>query len=203
MTAETELCRLARKHGTDKGGNHLQRGDTCHNYTPAYHKLFHRRRHQVEAVLEIGVAGGHSLRMWKEYFPRAMIFGIDSNPKCLFKEDRILCFQGDQYIESDLLRVMEPTHHVKFDLIVDDGSHQPEHQIFTAQVLLPYLAPDGIYVIEDIEPDCQPGLIGKPILDKLPPFFSWQAIPTGRGLGRAYCRCGCEGGEQLVAIRHV
>jgi hypothetical protein len=198
----TPLCELARKYGTDKGGEHLQAGDTCHNYTPAYHALFKHRRDEVTAVLEIGIAHGCSLRMWKEYFPKAMIFGIDSNPNCLFQEDRILTFCGDQYSEADLLRIVKPTRVIGYDLIVDDGSHEPAHQIFTAKVLLPYLSDDGIYVIEDIEPDCQPDLIWDPILLERPEFRV-EIIPTGRGLGRAYCRCGCEGGEQLVVIRRI
>jgi Methyltransferase domain len=198
----TPLCQLARKYGTDKGGRHLQAGDTAHNYTPFYHEILKDRRNDVTAVLEIGVGHGCSLRMWKEYFPKAMIFGIDSNPECLFKEDRILTFCGDQYSASDLYRSLKPTRAITFDLIVDDGSHEPAHQIFTAKILLPYLAPDGIYVIEDIEPDCQPQLIGNPIVNGLKDYV-WNPLPTGRGLGRAYCRCGCETGEQLVVLRHV
>lgn len=199
----TPLCELARKYGTDKGGGHLQRGDTCHNYTPAYWNLFHRRRHQVEAVLEIGIGGGHSLRMWKEFFNRALIYGIDCDPKCLAQaEDRIQCFTAHQNDGPELTRIMQ-TLDCKFDLIIDDGSHQPTHQIFTAQVLLPYLTRyGGVYVIEDIEPDCKPELIGDLIVDGLESYV-WTPISTGRGLGRAYCRCGCEGGEQLVTLRHV
>lgn len=196
----TPLCELAKKYGTDKGGNHLQRGDTCHNYTPAYHTMFKDRRKDIKSVLEIGIGGGHSLRMWKEYFPNALICGLDSNKDCLFEENNIRCFHGSQDNTYDLLKMTGVF--IGFDLIVDDGSHEPAHQIFSAQVMLPYLTPDGVYVIEDIEPDCQPQLIGNPIIAERK-NFTWKAIPTGRGLGRAYCRCGCESGEQLVVIRHV
>lgn len=198
----TPLCELAKKYGTDKGGDHLQAGDTCHNYTPAYHQMFKNRREQVRWVLEIGIAHGCSLRMWRDYFPQAQIVGIDSNKECLFVEGRIQCYTADQYNELDLLTTVYAVQQPKFDLIVDDGSHEPAHQIFSAQVLLPYLAHDGVYVIEDIEPDCKPELIGGPIVAGLKNFI-WDPIPTGRGLGRAYCRCGCETGEQLIAIRHV
>jgi predicted O-methyltransferase YrrM len=198
----TPLCELAKKHGTDKGGEHLQRGDTCHNYTKTYFHLFDYRRHDVRNVLEIGIGGGHSLRMWKEFFSKAQIIGIDCNPECLAQtEDRIRCFHGDQRSSDDLMAIMDALERPKFDLIVDDGSHEPADQISTAQVLLPYLTPHGMYVIEDIEPDCKPELIGHAITKYAP--YQWRAIPTGRGLGRAYCRCGCEGGENLVVIRRV
>jgi hypothetical protein len=38
-----------------------------------------------------------------------------------------------------------------FDLIIDDGSHVPEHQVLSARTLIPpILNPDGIYIIEDV-----------------------------------------------------
>jgi len=201
----TPLCELARKYGTDKGGEHLIAGDTCHNYTPAYHVMFWDRRDRVKNVLEIGINYGCSLRMWREYFPNAQIIGIDSNEECIRNyEEHIHCFVADQYNERDLTDVLTRLSPLgggppKFDLIVDDGSHESAHQIFSAQVLLPFLARDGYYVIEDIFPDCKPELIGNPIC--MDETFRWDAIPTGRGLGKAHCGCGCGQGEQLVVIR--
>jgi hypothetical protein len=196
----TPLCHLCRKYGSDKGGAHLIAGDTCHNYTPAYHGLFKDRREQVKWVLEIGINYGPSLRMWKHYFPNAQIIGIDSNEECMRDYgERIHCYVADQYNERDLMAVLDAVAPVRFDLIVDDGSHEPAHQIFSAQCLLPHLAKDGYYVIEDIYPDCQPELIGNPIC--MDETFKWHAISTGRGLGKAHCGCGCGQGEQLVVIR--
>ena len=199
----TPLCELARKYGTDKGGEHLIAGDTCHNYTPAYHELFKDRREQVRNVLEIGVNYGCSLRMWRDYFPWAQIIGVDTNESCLFSEERIRCFAADQFNERDLADVLTRLSPLggappKFDLIVDDGSHVADHQIFSAQCLLPHLAKDGYYVIEDIYPDCQPQRIGNRVVtDKK---WHWHAIPTGHGLGKAHCGCGCGQGEQLVVF---
>lgn len=196
----TPLCELAKKYGTDKGGWHLPSPhDPCHNYTPTYFFLFAERQNEVKNVLEIGIADGRSLRMWRDFFPNAEIIGIDNNSACWFEGRRIRCFTADQGSADDLNRVLGNTP-PRFDLIVDDGSHEPAHQIFTARTLLPYLTPDGIYVVEDIEPDCKPELIGDPITKEMP--YRWHAIYTGRGLGRAYCRCGCETGENLVVIRN-
>ena len=38
-----------------------------------------------------------------------------------------------------------------FRLIVDDGSHQWGHQIFTFQTIFPWLPPGSIYICEDIQ----------------------------------------------------
>ena len=40
---------------------------------------------------------------------------------------------------------------IKFDCILDDGSHVPEHQILTINKLWDLVKPGGVYIIEDIE----------------------------------------------------
>ena len=197
----TPLCELAKLYGSDKGGGHLIAGDTCHQYTSAYHELFKNRREQVQNVLEIGINYGCSLRMWQDYFPNAQIIGLDSNEECLRNYgERVRCFAADQYNERDLMAVLDVLAPVRFDLIVDDASHVDEHQIFSAQCLLPHLAKDGYYIVEDLNIDCKPELIGEPIVRAVA-GFEWTAIPTGRGLGKAFCMCGCGGGEQLLVLQ--
>lgn len=203
----TPLCELAKKYGTDKGGEHLKAGDTCHNYTPTYYELFKDRRYRIKSVLEIGVAGGNSLRMWRDFFDYALIFGIDHNPLTMFKDERIFTFVAEQDNERDLHNVVrecftistEKNWYPRFDLIVDDGSHVEDHQVFSAQVLLPHLAKDGFYVIEDLHYDCKPQRVGNRITG---PYY-WEAICTGVGLGRAHCECGCgiNTPEQLLVLR--
>lgn len=87
---------------------------------------------------------GASLRMWRDYFPNAEIRGIDINPRVRFEEERIKTFWVS---EQDLPgRIFETT----FDLVIDDGSHVPDNQESSAKALVPYLAPGGLYIIEDV-----------------------------------------------------
>jgi len=204
----TILCELADKHQTDKGGQSTnyggQAGDTCHAYTPAYHAMLGDRRQAIRRVLEIGVNAGSSLRMWEEYFPASDIYGLDIRREVLFSAGRIRCHYADQGSAQSLLAAMAETGGGVFDLIVDDGSHFDDHQIVTAQTLLPYLAKSGIYVIEDIDIDCRPELLANRI--QAPAGMTWQAVPTGVGIGKARCRPGCEycggtAGETLIAWR--
>src|SRR5579863_763100 len=149
----TLLCELARKYETDKGGNHFNGGDNCHNYTPIYHSLFAKDREHIRAVLEIGVAYGSSVRMWKEYFPKAMIVGFDSNAHALVHtEDRILCIPADQGDPKSLLEAIGKLgpNFPLFDIIIDDGSHILDHQITSMKTLLPFLSVGGFYIIEDV-----------------------------------------------------
>ena len=161
MRQLTELCRLAIKHSTDKGGRHKtynhQPCHGTHEYTPIYFDLFHRQRHLVKNVLEIGVNKGCSLRMWRDFFPNAMITGLDIDNSCLIQEERIQCFQADQNDPRSLVMALEagafPTSKVSFDVIIDDGSHLMTHQVISMVTLLPALTDIGVYVIEDIPVD--------------------------------------------------
>ena len=47
-----------------------------------------------------------------------------------------------------------------FDVIIDDGSHHPTHQILSLLHYLPYLKYDGIFIIEDIITKTQRNYLG-------------------------------------------
>ena len=51
-----------------------------------------------------------------------------------------------------LKKIQEDVGHEKFDVIIDDGSHVPWHQIFTLEFLFDELLSEGgVYIIEDVE----------------------------------------------------
>lgn len=140
------LARLARKHGTDK---------LAHGYLSAYEHLLGPRRLDPLVVLEIGIggsanpgSGGASLRMWKEYLPKAKICGIDVWDKSSHAEERIEIRQGRQDDHDFLLRVARELG--PFDLIIDDGSHINRHIIRSFETLFYYVADGGYYVVEDV-----------------------------------------------------
>lgn len=55
-----------------------------HHYIPLYDKYFSKYRRTKVRLLEIGVAKGGSLQLWRKYFGKsAVIYGIDNDPKCL------------------------------------------------------------------------------------------------------------------------
>jgi hypothetical protein len=193
----TPLCELAKKHGTDKGGWHLLAGDTCHNYTQLYDRLLMAHVDRVKSVLEIGVNYGPSLRMWRDYFPNARIIGLDCNAECLFHEERIDCFAADQYNAESLEGALNLAGIAQYDLIIDDGSHEEAHQVFSANVLSHRLAPNGIYVIEDIDYDCKPDRY----LSQIHGYEAYTAFDVGVGLGKAHCMC-CKEGERLLVLAH-
>jgi len=143
-----DLNAIGLRHGTDKVNGH--------NYAAPY--MFHLSRYENNPInlLEIGVggddninAGGESLRMWKEYFPKGRIFGVDIYDKSKHAEDRIRIFKGDQTDVSFLNNVCSQIRDI--DVIIDDGSHVNSHVITTFKTLFPLLKDGGIYVIEDTQ----------------------------------------------------
>jgi demethylmacrocin O-methyltransferase len=138
---------MAGRHMTDK---------RAQGYLKHYQRHFKPLRHSTRKVLEIGVgvdyydsqSGGGSLRMWKDYFPKAEIFGLDIVDRSHLQEPRIRIFRGDQNDPSfldDLASRWGP-----FDIIIDDGSHVSEHIITSFTALFPHLTANGVYAIEDL-----------------------------------------------------
>lgn len=118
------------------------------NYLHAYERHFEALRDRPVKLLEIGVHGGCSLRLWRDYFPKGEIHGLDINPQCMEHEaHRITVHIGDQ---SDDAVLDALTKLGMWDIIIDDGSHYVPHILKTTQHLWPWLAKGGWYVWEDM-----------------------------------------------------
>lgn len=158
----SRLTELGRHHGTDKAD--------FHGYTEIYERYLAPLRLQTEALLEIGVAGGASLRMWYDYFPKAQIIGVDHNQQfindCTQKfvdegrSNRIrLCCREVTILQlwSDFCPML--------DVVVDDGGHFSSQIIKAFANVWPRLKPGGLYFIEDTHAIYQhdPGMS----------FFAW------------------------------
>ena len=139
---ENELENLAIKYGADKSS-------IIHGYTEPYNKLFKPIKKSVKKLLEVGVLRGNSLRMWRDYFPSATIYGLDNIKSYLKDDERIKCFYADQKNSLSLADGMKNING-KLDIIIDDGSHILSDQIITLKTLIHYLKDGGYYVIEDI-----------------------------------------------------
>ena len=129
-------------YGTDKS---FLRND----YLRHYERWFAQFRDQPINLIEIGIQDGASLRMWNAYFQHATIIGLDLEPTCKKHEvGRTKVEIGSQADASFLTKVMEKYRQPT--IIIDDGSHQADHQIFTFERLFNALVPGGCYVIEDL-----------------------------------------------------
>jgi len=102
-------------------------------------------------LLELGVHRGGSLLLWRDYFPRGTIVGIDPNPPPNFKPtNRIHFFQGSQGDLQFLSQVAKEVAPDGFDIVIDDASHLGElSKVAFWHLFDNHLKPKGLYVIED------------------------------------------------------
>ncbi|WP_228551556.1 cephalosporin hydroxylase family protein [Mumia zhuanghuii] len=146
--AAMDLTQLATHFKTDKWGTH--------RYTPHYERHFAPFRDKPITVLEIGIGGyaragrgGKSLRMWKHYFRRGQIVGLDIQDKSFVDAPRITTYRGSQTDPAVLQRILDDVG--ELTIVIDDGSHRPEHVRETFAYLFPRLAHGGLYAIEDTQ----------------------------------------------------
>ena len=144
MAPETDpLTDLALKYGGE-AQNEVRLG-----YTPYYYTLFKNRRRSIRKVLEIGIGDGMGLRMWRDFFVNAKIYGVDYRPETLITEPRIESILADQRRREHLEDLIK-TIGSNIDLVIDDGSHRSRDQFFTCSVLMPLLNKNVTYIIEDV-----------------------------------------------------
>jgi hypothetical protein len=152
-----DLDTLALRFGSDKWADHW--------YTPHYERHFAPLREQRVRLLEIGVGGydapdegGGSLLMWKYYFRRGLVYGLDIFDKSSLDEARLTTVMGSQ---SDPARLAEVAEQIgPLDIVIDDGSHLSGDVVTAFTALFPRLRPGGLYVIEDLQTSYWPGWNG-------------------------------------------
>jgi hypothetical protein len=154
-----EMTRLA--------GVKTDKGITIHHFTEVYEHFFFPLKNTATRILEIGIAGGGSLEMWRDYFPRATIYGIDIEPKSEMDSDRVKTFVADQADRSRLKSFIDAFGGY-YDIIVDDGGHAMDQQQISLGFFFKYLKPGGYYVIEDVH-------------SSLPQFWSGFGVEPGGG----------------------
>ena len=107
-----------------------------HNYHLIYGSLF-KKRNKIKKVLEIGLGTdneklisnmgrrgkpGASVKAFRDFFPKAKIYGADIDKEILFKDKRINTFYVDQTNLMSLKNLYKKIGS-NFDLIIDDGLH--------------------------------------------------------------------------------
>ena len=164
------LSELCEKYGSDKGFINLNIDKKPYNWHPHtystyYHSIFNLSRQNIKYVFECGLGTnnpnlksnmtengipGASLRVWRDYFFNAQIYGGDIDKEILFEEDRIKTFYLDQ-LDSNSIKSMWETIEVEdFDIIIDDGLHEPEANYNFFINSFHKLKKNGVFVIEDV-----------------------------------------------------
>lgn len=128
-------------HGTDK--------DTVHDYVNGfYEKGFAKYQNSNINLLEIGINAGGSLFLWSKFFTNAKIYGIDiqDRVKPYFKDVNNVQHIFANAYDPNIIDTLP-----QFDIIIDDGPHTLESQIYCINNYMKKLNDGGIMIIEDIQ----------------------------------------------------
>jgi hypothetical protein len=140
-----------RKYGSDK--------EDRHSYSWVYSTILHGI--ESPKILEIGLgslngypygglAPGGSIKAWRDAFPTATIVGADIDSESVAAIDEI-GFVVDQTSDESLQSLSRSLSDIgKFNLIVDDGFHDPHANMRTLLRLHGNLQSGGYFVIEDV-----------------------------------------------------
>ncbi|MDC0297129.1 class I SAM-dependent methyltransferase [Crocinitomicaceae bacterium] len=159
MQLQSLIDQRPEKYPTDK--------DTSHSYIEVYDDVWNYAittyGQKPFDVLEIGNNGGGSIKLWQDYILENVVSFTPSDPE--------FSIDGLELLENDFLHELNKVDEVnirmntdaytdetvkslgdkKYDIIIDDGSHQPHHQLFAINKYFSLLKPQGVMVVEDVQ----------------------------------------------------
>lgn len=166
---KNKLSVLCEKYGTDKGFVNFDKKKPFpwkpHTYSNLYYNLFNPFKDKVRLVFECGIGSnnlefssnmtskgkpGASLRVWRDFFEKATIYGADIDKNILFTESRIKTFYVDQLNKNSINKMWSRIKKKKFDIIIDDGMHSYQAAITFFLHSYNKLRNGGYYIIEDV-----------------------------------------------------
>ena len=154
---ESKLGEHFTRNGSDK--------NTRHSYAFMYEEMVEGI--DFPKILEIGLGSanpfpyggtnedgpytlpGGSLRSFRDRFPGAILVGADIDPDSVNSSSEE-AYLVDQTSINSLRSFTKNISERVFDLIIDDGFHDPHANINTFFELFDFLSDEGFYVIEDV-----------------------------------------------------
>jgi len=168
----SDLSTIANKYETDKGtansldlswGKHYP-NHLCMHYTTTYEKYMSSEKEKNISMLEIGVCDKRfpfaSIKMWMTYFKNIDFYAVDNfwghSIDDKLNDIKNLNDYGVNFIYADQGNwgdwdEMSELFPKKFDFIVEDGSHWPNHMMVSLWKSINILKSGGYYFMEDIQ----------------------------------------------------
>ena len=152
-----EIVKIIENHNINgfefPGGTDKAEG---HSYDIFYSEYFDKYRNMEGNILEIGVQYGGSSLLWHDYLPKFKIVMSDIlnqvHPTIIEKmnDDRYDFLLMDSFTNQSV-ETLKEKYPEGFDIIVEDGPHTLESQIFALREYSKLLKKGGILVIEDVQ----------------------------------------------------
>jgi hypothetical protein len=152
-------------HLTNLVNNTLTDKDTVHSYLDLYHNLLEKKQETATHILEVGIHLGGSIKLWKDFFHNATVYGLDI---CLLHLQPNAFAVGDPRISVHVTDAYNETWFrstfldagIRFDMMLDDGPHTLGSMQQFIRLYSQVMKSDGILIIEDVQsPDWLPHLV--------------------------------------------
>ena len=148
------LDELFYHYGSDKADIFKKTENKGHGYSKFYKQKLEKLRNQKINILEIGSYAGASAAAFVKYLPESNIFCFDVNiSNFIYKSKKIHVFGLDinnrKKTIKTINKIIDQYKIKKFDIIIDDGSHNLSDILLAFKFFFKYLKNKGLYVIED------------------------------------------------------
>ena len=141
--------------------NYTTDKNTTHSYLELYNKLLFSKKETAKNVLEICIGdfcekNGGSIKLWKDYFTNATIYGLDILPidrvmDELLNNERVILYTSTNAYDNDFFTNNFLNKNIKCDFMLDDGPHTLESMILFIRLYSQLMTDDGILIIEDVQ----------------------------------------------------
>jgi hypothetical protein len=135
--------------------------NTVHSYLPLYQELLQGKKDTAKNVLEVGIGNfgdknGGSIKMWRDFFKNAMIYGLDILDKNrvmdeLLNDTRVTLYTSTNAYDEQFFKTHFLDNPIKCDVMVDDGPHTLESMKQFIKLYSQIMTADGILIVEDVQ----------------------------------------------------
>jgi len=135
--------------------------NTTHSYLELYQELLFNKKETAKNVLEIGIGdfgekNGGSIKLWKDFFTNATIYGLDilSIERVideLINNERVVLYTSTDAYNEDFFNTTFLSKNIQFDFMLDDGPHTLNSMIQFIKLYSQIMTDDGILIIEDVQ----------------------------------------------------
>jgi len=130
--------------------------NTTHSYLGLYQDLLINKKETAQNVLEVGIWSGGSIKLWRDFFTNANVYGLDIIHmdqvwEGIKNNEKIILYTSTDAYDENFVRTQFLNKNITFDFMLDDGPHTLESMIQFIKLYSQIMTEDGILIIEDVQ----------------------------------------------------